>query len=198
MKTGHNAPCPCGSGKKYQKCCLARDRETARLEAEAEWSDDEPGLDEEARWMQELDPFGEVDDDLYAWAFPYDPEETPDPDAWMELSEDERILAVRGAHRGQLDDLEEGGTRLHVALHVVVENQVAEGDALPVAAKLEALRDEGLSRHDAVHAIASVFSGLWWELSTDRLDRNVDFNARYYAELEELTARSWLESVEDD
>ncbi|MGB5984394.1 MAG: SEC-C metal-binding domain-containing protein [Desulfobacterales bacterium] len=24
MKTGRNAPCPCGSGKKYKKCCLAK------------------------------------------------------------------------------------------------------------------------------------------------------------------------------
>jgi len=22
MKTGRNAPCPCGSGKKYKQCCL--------------------------------------------------------------------------------------------------------------------------------------------------------------------------------
>ena len=27
MKTGRNAPCPCGSGKKYKKCCLAKDQE---------------------------------------------------------------------------------------------------------------------------------------------------------------------------
>ena len=25
--TGRNAPCPCGSGKKYKKCCLAKDRQ---------------------------------------------------------------------------------------------------------------------------------------------------------------------------
>ena len=25
MKTGRNAPCPCGSGKKYKKCCLHKD-----------------------------------------------------------------------------------------------------------------------------------------------------------------------------
>jgi len=25
-KTGRNDPCPCGSGKKYKKCCLARER----------------------------------------------------------------------------------------------------------------------------------------------------------------------------
>ena len=24
VKTGRNAPCPCGSGKKYKKCCLSR------------------------------------------------------------------------------------------------------------------------------------------------------------------------------
>src|SRR5438105_1534893 len=27
MMTGRNDPCPCGSGKKYKKCCLAKDRE---------------------------------------------------------------------------------------------------------------------------------------------------------------------------
>ena len=24
MKVGRNAPCPCGSGKKYKACCLAK------------------------------------------------------------------------------------------------------------------------------------------------------------------------------
>jgi hypothetical protein len=27
MKTGRNDPCPCGSGKKYKKCCLQKDQE---------------------------------------------------------------------------------------------------------------------------------------------------------------------------
>ena len=26
MKAGRNDPCPCGSGKKYKKCCLAKDQ----------------------------------------------------------------------------------------------------------------------------------------------------------------------------
>ena len=30
-KIGRNAPCPCGSGKKYKKCCLLR-RESEALE----------------------------------------------------------------------------------------------------------------------------------------------------------------------
>jgi tetratricopeptide (TPR) repeat protein len=33
-KIGPNAPCPCGSGKKYKKCCKARDE--ARLTVEAQ------------------------------------------------------------------------------------------------------------------------------------------------------------------
>jgi len=30
-KTGRNAPCPCGSGKKYKKCCLPGHEETRKL-----------------------------------------------------------------------------------------------------------------------------------------------------------------------
>ncbi|MCK4302999.1 MAG: SEC-C domain-containing protein [Candidatus Eisenbacteria sp.] len=30
-KAGRNAPCPCGSGKKYKKCCLQKDQERSPL-----------------------------------------------------------------------------------------------------------------------------------------------------------------------
>jgi hypothetical protein len=33
---GRNDPCPCGSGKKYKKCCLPKDEEKERLEREHE------------------------------------------------------------------------------------------------------------------------------------------------------------------
>ena len=29
MKTGRNETCPCGSGKKYKKCCLTKDQVAA-------------------------------------------------------------------------------------------------------------------------------------------------------------------------
>lgn len=32
MKIGRNDPCPCGSGKKYKKCCLEKDENARRLE----------------------------------------------------------------------------------------------------------------------------------------------------------------------
>jgi hypothetical protein len=42
-KPGRNAPCPCGSGRKYKKCCLARDRERSSQERSREEVDDLDG-----------------------------------------------------------------------------------------------------------------------------------------------------------
>ena len=33
METGRNAPCPCGSGKKYKNCCL----KTLKPDRDSEW-----------------------------------------------------------------------------------------------------------------------------------------------------------------
>jgi hypothetical protein len=33
VRTGRNDPCPCGSGKKYKKCCLAKDEAAQRVPA---------------------------------------------------------------------------------------------------------------------------------------------------------------------
>lgn len=41
MKTGRNEPCPCGSGKKYKKCCLPKEEEEEFLEAESFEPEDE-------------------------------------------------------------------------------------------------------------------------------------------------------------
>jgi hypothetical protein len=35
MKVGRNDPCPCGSGNKYKKCCLAKDQASAIQAIEA-------------------------------------------------------------------------------------------------------------------------------------------------------------------
>lgn len=52
VKPGRNAPCPCGSGNKYKKCCLANDEAAARSATDDQrrllemmaWHDD--GLDD--------------------------------------------------------------------------------------------------------------------------------------------------------
>ena len=35
MRAGRNDPCPCGSGKKYKKCCLAKDQEESSRQVAA-------------------------------------------------------------------------------------------------------------------------------------------------------------------
>ena len=55
----------------------------------------------------------------------YDPSTQPDPKTWLELDEQERIELVVAYHRKspiKLDRIE-----VHAALHVIVENQIAEG-----------------------------------------------------------------------
>ena len=54
-KPGRNVPCPCGSGRKYKKCCLAKDQE-----AGAEQRDQQAGHDLDDYLIHELIEFGYV------------------------------------------------------------------------------------------------------------------------------------------
>ena len=83
----------------------------------------------------------------------YDPSVAPDPQLWLALDEDERIDLVLRHHRRTKVKLP--SPRMHAALHVMVENQLAEGYEEAVAA-LARLIAGGLPRHEAIHAIASV------------------------------------------
>ena len=51
-KIGRNDPCPCGSGKKYKKCCLASDEAAARPALPAAVPERRPSL---ANYFQERD-----------------------------------------------------------------------------------------------------------------------------------------------
>ena len=85
----------------------------------------------------------------------------------------------------KLEDL-----KLHAITHVVVENQVALGEPTPVSATLNRLVDEGLDRHEAIHAIGSVLMSIVFDVSQEP-DVGGDINARYSRELATLTAASW-------
>jgi len=118
----------------------------------------------------------------------YDPDRHVDPDAWLEFDESERIEAVKEYHRRAKVRLP--NANLHATTHVMVENQVALGDAYPVQSVLFRLMKEGLSRHDAIHAIGLVlaerlFAGLREE------GQPADLNAEYLEKLNRLTAESW-------
>jgi hypothetical protein len=120
----------------------------------------------------------------------YDASTAPDPQAWLELDEQERIDLAIAYHRRY--HLQMGQSpKLHGVTHVIVENQVALGDATVVPATLARLMPEGLNRHDAIHAIGGVLMGIIFDVMAEKDDADADINARYGRELAALTAAGW-------
>jgi len=117
----------------------------------------------------------------------YDPALNPDPAKWVSLDEDEKLQLVQKYHERFDPDLPD--LALHSVVHTIVENQIALGDETPVAATLARLRSEGLDRHDAVHAIASVLVNYLHEMLSGSDTK--DHNEQYFEALTELTAESW-------
>ena len=83
----------------------------------------------------------------------YNPERGPEPESWLELDEQERIFLIETYHR--VARIKLPNMTAHAALHAIVENQIAL-NLEPVVRAMHRLRKEGLTRHDAVHAIGSV------------------------------------------
>lgn len=105
----------------------------------------------------------------------YDPMVAPDPVAWQELNELDAIDLVTVYHEE--------------------ENQIAIGQEIPVAATLIRLQNEGLDRHDALHALAWVLVDHMPSLLSDG-GLPEDPNTMYYKELEQLTAERWRRSAD--
>jgi len=120
----------------------------------------------------------------------YDPLHAPDPDKWLALDESERIGLVLEYHTQAEEEMP--NVHLHSTIHVVVENQIALGDEYPIQKSLNRLVQEGLDRHDAIHAIGSVLIKYIWEV---RNGENIseDFSKDYFEEVNQLTAQTWFE-----
>jgi hypothetical protein len=125
----------------------------------------------------------------------YDPEIAAAPEDWLALDEGERILLVESYHRDARIPLPKRARTLHASIHVVVENQLALNDERVVRA-LARLMKEGLSRHDAIHAIGSIVTEEIYDLLKLRETPDVA-HAQYYAAIERLTAASWRASGDD-
>lgn len=124
----------------------------------------------------------------------YDPEHAPDPQEWLACDEQERMLLVEQHHRAARIKLP--SIKAHAAFHAMVENQIAEGRE-PVVRAMERLTREGLSRHDAVHAVASVAAEQLHEaVNSKDEDSAATVQARYDAAVERLTAKEWLRKYE--
>ncbi|WP_063958231.1 hypothetical protein [Bradyrhizobium manausense] len=129
----------------------------------------------------------------------YDPFIEPDPEQWLALDEEERIDLVMDYH--QRAGIRLPRPELHATLHAVVESQIADPE-LPVRSTVERLMDEGLDRHEAIHAVGSVLAGHMNDLVRNFEERGAkpgtgageDPNVRYFEQLKALTAEQWLRS----
>ncbi len=84
----------------------------------------------------------------------YDPNDPPPRDAWQSLSEGEQVLSVREYHRKA--GAEVPNLQLHAIVHTIIENQAVLDENTPVPAALGHLQEKGLTRHQAIHAVADV------------------------------------------
>lgn len=121
----------------------------------------------------------------------YDPMVAPDPQAWLEIDEGERILLVEDYHRRK--KIRMPNVHLHASFQCVVENQVAMGGDTPAADKLQELMREGLDRHEALHAIASVVARMFYGVMKHEIAG--DANDWYNREVKKLTIKSWQETA---
>jgi len=118
----------------------------------------------------------------------YDPFEAPTPAVWLNLDESERNSLVLDYHLKEASEFP--GLHAHAVIHAIVETQVAMGDETPVARTLDRLQQEGLDRHDAIHAVGSVLAGRIYDLLGGK-GSSANVNQEYWDALERLTADGW-------
>jgi hypothetical protein len=120
----------------------------------------------------------------------YDPEKGPNPKQWLSLDEHERIRLVSDAHLNV--QFNPGAETLHSTLHVIIENQLASGAPVVVAQALERITKAGLTRHDAVHAIASVLvEHVYAAVHPEAADSAGSLPVAFEAAVANLTAEAW-------
>jgi hypothetical protein len=120
----------------------------------------------------------------------YDPDKAPNPTQWLSLDERERMRLVSDAHLNV--QFNPGAETLHATLHVIIENQLASGVPAVVAQALERLRKAGLTRHDALHAIASVLGEhVYAALHPAAGDTSDSLSVAYEAAVANITAEAW-------
>jgi hypothetical protein len=117
----------------------------------------------------------------------YNPDKSPTPTDWLATDEGDRIELVAAFHRRMKVKLP--SAQLHAVIHVVVENQLALGEEI-VVNTLSRLQGEGLSRHDALHAIGSVLAENLYELMQEGEASTAPYR-QYLERLQKLTAKSW-------
>lgn len=116
----------------------------------------------------------------------YDADHAPSP-AFVAAPEPERLAAVEAHHARLAAHSRMPKPRLHAALHVVVEAQLASGQPPEAGRAVERLVAGGLARHEALHAVALIVSNV----AAAALEGRAFDGAAYARELDALTVERW-------
>jgi len=115
----------------------------------------------------------------------YDPD-LPQPE-WNQLTgEEKELLAINHV---EAREPHVGSRSEHARFHVIVEDQIAMGEETPAAATLDRLMGEGLSRHESIHAIASIIMEEVLASMNEGIKRTEE---DYFESLGNLTAARWF------
>lgn len=123
----------------------------------------------------------------------YDPEVDQQADRWLATEEADRIAAVAAYHRRHRIRLPR--PTLHATIHTVVENQLALREHVVIEA-LNRLRSEGLTRHEAIHAIGMVLAEQIHDVLGAPGEVTSDLSESYLDRVRRLTADQWRQSGE--
>ena len=165
--------------RKSQKAAVARRRQLVARRHVAEGGEGEgvPFGDGAFGDMRERDeyeadpPFDDELVDIMEEEALYDAELMPDVDAWLAADEHGRQMAVEYFHWREPRPHELApNPRLHAVLHAVIETQIASDEPVEARQTLLRLTGEGLTRHDAVHAIGTVLTEFIFEQRWDEME----------------------------
>lgn len=125
----------------------------------------------------------------------YDPDIAPDPGEWLALPDSERIRLAQNYHVAAR--VKAPSIKFHALMHVSVENQIASGYG-PSKKAVARLKLEGLSRHEAIHAIASVIVQFIFELKRGQTsEQQSSYQSRMGVAIGQLHAKQWLNGLNE-
>ncbi|MBW2458378.1 MAG: DUF1841 family protein [Deltaproteobacteria bacterium] len=120
----------------------------------------------------------------------YDANRVLGAEQWLTLDEREQLKRVETYHQRALPpNRQPPSIQRHAGMHVIVENQLASGEPPETRTALERLFAEGMSRHDALHAIGWVLT----EHMSKAMKAQTPLEMSAYTEdLAKLTLKRWL------
>ncbi len=69
QRVGRNDPCPCGSGKKYKKCCLSKDAENTKTEFKTKYRFEPGSYGDVGNFMPSLACLKQTQNDEWIYHF---------------------------------------------------------------------------------------------------------------------------------